>query len=77
MTWLGVDSDVIHLNLAGTHLLVVNSYEAAFELFERRSAIYNDKVITKDTRSYKHIPLMCSFKATASHDRRTVCGSQQ
>lgn len=36
-------SDVIHLNLAGTHLLVVNSYEAAFELFDKRSVIYSDR----------------------------------
>lgn len=39
-----IDSDVIHLNLAGTHVLVVNSREAAFELFEKRSAIYSDRV---------------------------------
>ena len=38
------DSDVIHLDLLGTHLLVVNTREAAFELFEKRSAIYSDRV---------------------------------
>jgi len=36
-------SDVIHMNLAGTHLLVVNSHEAATELFEKRSAIWSDR----------------------------------
>lgn len=38
-----IDSDLIHLNLAGTHLVVVHSAEAAFELFEKRSGIYSDR----------------------------------
>jgi hypothetical protein len=38
------ESDVIYLNLAGTNLLVVNSLRAAVELFEKRYAIYSDKV---------------------------------
>ncbi|KAK0497945.1 cytochrome P450 [Armillaria luteobubalina] len=37
------DSDIIHLNLMGTCLIVVNTREAARELFDRRSAIYSDK----------------------------------
>jgi hypothetical protein len=37
-------SDVIHLNLLGTHLLVVNTPDAAVELFDKRSAIYSDRV---------------------------------
>lgn len=39
-----LDSDVIRLNLAGSHVLVVNTHDAAFELFDRRSAIYSDRV---------------------------------
>lgn len=31
------------MNLAGTHVMVANTYEAAFELFERRSTIYSDR----------------------------------
>jgi hypothetical protein len=38
------DSSLIHLNLSGTHLLIVNSAEAAYELFDKRSAIYSDRV---------------------------------
>lgn len=41
---IGLESDVVHLNLAGTHLMIVNTQEAALELFERRSAIYSDRV---------------------------------
>jgi hypothetical protein len=39
-----LDSDVIRLNLAGSDVLVVNTHDAAFELFDRRSAIYSDRV---------------------------------
>jgi hypothetical protein len=38
------ESSLIHLNLAGTHLVVVNTIEAALELFDKRSAIYSDRV---------------------------------
>lgn len=38
------DSDVVHLSVVGTHLVIVNSHEAAVELFEKRSAIYSDRV---------------------------------
>ncbi|KAH9911775.1 cytochrome P450 [Epithele typhae] len=37
-------SDVIYLNLAGTPVLVVNSAEAAHELFEKKSSLYSDSV---------------------------------
>ncbi|KAH9834604.1 cytochrome P450 [Rhodofomes roseus] len=37
------DSDVIYLNLAGTPVVVVNTIDAAYELFERRSALYSDR----------------------------------
>ena len=37
-------SDVIHLNLIGTHVLVVNSSDVAVELLDKRSAIYSDRV---------------------------------
>lgn len=38
------DSDVIHLDLAGTHVLVVNTAEADHDLFDKRAAIYSGKV---------------------------------
>ncbi|KAJ6570092.1 cytochrome P450 [Mycena vulgaris] len=36
------NSDIIHLNLAGTSMVVLSSLEAAEDLLDRRSAIYSD-----------------------------------
>nr|BED42963.1 cytochrome P450 monooxygenase [Trametes versicolor] len=36
-------SDIIHLNLAGTPVIVVNSAQAAHDLFEKRSSLYSDR----------------------------------
>ncbi|KAF8219321.1 cytochrome P450 [Tricholoma matsutake] len=37
------DSDIIHLNVAGTSLVVLDTSEATTELLERRSSIYSDR----------------------------------
>ncbi|EKM54957.1 uncharacterized protein PHACADRAFT_208499 [Phanerochaete carnosa HHB-10118-sp] len=36
-------SDVIHLNLVGTHLIVLNSLQSCTDLLEKRSNIYSDR----------------------------------
>ncbi|KAJ7483474.1 cytochrome P450 [Mycena latifolia] len=36
-------SDILHLNIAGTSVIVLSSSEAAVDLLERRSAIYSDR----------------------------------
>jgi hypothetical protein len=36
-------SDIIHLNLAGTNLIVLSSFVATEALLEKRSAIYSDR----------------------------------
>ncbi|KAI0820142.1 cytochrome P450 [Trametes gibbosa] len=36
-------SDIIYLNLAGTPVIVVNSAQAAHDLFEKRSSLYSDR----------------------------------
>ncbi|KAI0310504.1 CyP450 monooxygenase [Amylostereum chailletii] len=36
-------SDVVHAEVLGTHVVVVNSAKAARELFERRSSLYSDR----------------------------------
>jgi hypothetical protein len=41
-TWSS-DSDIIHLNIAGTSIIVLSSTEAAMNLLEKRSAIYSDR----------------------------------
>ncbi|KAJ7146856.1 cytochrome P450 [Mycena epipterygia] len=37
------NSDIIHLNFAGTSVIVLSSLEAAEELLEKRSSIYSDR----------------------------------
>jgi hypothetical protein len=35
--------DVVHVNMLGQHLIILNSIEAANELLDQRSAIYSDR----------------------------------
>ncbi|KAF7371702.1 Cytochrome P450 [Mycena venus] len=37
------DSDIIHLDLAGTSIIVLSSFEATDALFEKRSSLYSDR----------------------------------
>ncbi|KAJ7857906.1 cytochrome P450 [Mycena leptocephala] len=37
------NSDIIHLNVAGTSIIVISSAEAANDLLEKRSALYSDR----------------------------------
>lgn len=36
-------SDIIHLNVLGTHLVILNTVDAARALLEKKSAIYSDR----------------------------------
>ncbi|EIM84336.1 uncharacterized protein STEHIDRAFT_61507 [Stereum hirsutum FP-91666 SS1] len=47
-------SDLIHLDVLGSHIVVVNSAKAANELFEKRSAIYSDRCVFS-YYSYPHL----------------------
>jgi hypothetical protein len=38
-----LDSDIIHLSIVGTSIIVLSSAEAANNLFEKRSAVYSDR----------------------------------
>ncbi|KAJ7146683.1 cytochrome P450 [Mycena epipterygia] len=38
-----IDSDIIHVDAAGTSIVVLSSMEAIRELFERRSSLYSDR----------------------------------
>jgi hypothetical protein len=37
------DSDIIHLKLGSTSLIVLDTSEATTELLERRSSVYSDR----------------------------------
>ena len=41
------DSEIVHLNLLGTHVVVVNTSSAATALFDKRSSIYSDRYSCK------------------------------
>jgi hypothetical protein len=40
---LAVDSDIIHLQVFGFHLIVCNSKDVADDLLDKRSSIYSDR----------------------------------
>ncbi len=48
---VATDSDIIHLNLAGTPVIVVNSAQAAHDLFEKRSSLYSDRYVLRVSNS--------------------------
>ncbi|EEB98550.1 hypothetical protein MPER_01919, partial [Moniliophthora perniciosa FA553] len=35
-----LNTDIIYLNVAGTPIVILNSFEASFELMEKRSSVY-------------------------------------
>ena len=37
------DSDIIHVNALGTSIIILNSYEAAVDLLDKRSGIYSSR----------------------------------
>jgi hypothetical protein len=41
-----IDTDIVHANSLGTHIVVLNSAKAVHELFEKRSSIYSDRYET-------------------------------
>jgi hypothetical protein len=38
-----IDSDIIHANALGTSMVILNSYEAAVNLLDKRSGIYSSR----------------------------------
>ncbi len=39
------ESDILYLNTAGTSIIILNTYEAAIELLERRSTLYSGRSV--------------------------------
>ncbi|KDR70332.1 hypothetical protein GALMADRAFT_76115 [Galerina marginata CBS 339.88] len=52
--WKKIYGDIIFLQIFGRNLVVLNSKEAAIDLFEKRSAIYSD-------RPYRAMANLCGF----------------
>jgi hypothetical protein len=40
---LCADSDIIHVNVLGTSMIILNSYKVATDLFDRKSSIYSSR----------------------------------
>ena len=40
-----LDSDIIHLDVAGTSIIVLDSFEAATDLLEKRSSLYSSRFV--------------------------------
>lgn len=40
-----IDTDIIHVNVAGTSIIVLDTAEAVTELFERRSSQYSNRLV--------------------------------
>ncbi|KAK1219050.1 hypothetical protein PQX77_018240 [Marasmius sp. AFHP31] len=45
-----LDTDIVYLTVGGKNILVLNSYEAAWELLEKRSSIYSSRYIASIPR---------------------------
>ena len=39
------ESDIVYFNTAGTPVIILNTYEAANQLLERRSALYSHRPV--------------------------------
>lgn len=37
------DSDIVYYNVLGSHLLVINSFEAARDLLDKKGALYSSR----------------------------------
>ncbi|KAI0263094.1 cytochrome P450 [Gloeopeniophorella convolvens] len=48
-------SDVVHVEVLGSHVVILNSIKAANDLFERRSSLYSDRPTMKAFTSLIHI----------------------
>lgn len=44
LPWAGVETDILHLNMMGSHLVFLSDSDVAADLVGRRSAMYVDRV---------------------------------
>ncbi|KIJ31652.1 hypothetical protein M422DRAFT_266684 [Sphaerobolus stellatus SS14] len=44
--WAQKYGELVHINVLGKHMLFVNSWRMAYELFDKRSSIYSDRPTT-------------------------------
>jgi hypothetical protein len=64
--WREIYGDVVHANVAGMHIVVLNAPDAAKALLDDRGAVYSDRPhlhFAGDIVGWKDSPIMCN----ASH----------
>ena len=71
-TQRSTDSDIIHLQVFGFHLIVCNSKEVADDLFEKKSSIYSDRYISSGFLAIWALIAIMRFKAANAHALRVV-----
>lgn len=55
------DSDIIHLDVLGTNMIILDSYKAAMDLFDKRGTIYSGRSVEWHLRlSMSHISVQVS-----------------
>jgi hypothetical protein len=40
-----LDSDILHVDAAGSSIIIVNSWKAANDLFEKKSSVYSSRYV--------------------------------
>ncbi|KAI9068980.1 cytochrome P450 [Trametes sanguinea] len=68
-------SDVVYFTVLGTHLLVINSFEAARELLDKKGALYSDRprlVMIKELMDWEWNLILMSYGKLFLAYRRTV-----
>jgi hypothetical protein len=68
-----IDSDIVHVNSLGIHVVVLNSAKAVHELFEKRSSVYSDRydVCSTDLMG-RCLSWVTSYKAPTAFPDTTV-----
>ena len=49
------DTDILHVNFAGTPLIILDSYEAVNELLDKRSATFSDRLVLPLPSATRHL----------------------
>lgn len=53
--------EIVHASVAGQHLIYLNTYEVAFDLLERRSSKYSDRVVTEMLKLFERSTLLFKY----------------
>jgi len=61
--WWFADTDILHFNTMGSHMLVLSDPDVVLDLLERRSVVYSDRVCKHLVTPFK--PLMLTGTSTS------------